>query len=40
MHPRQLPQTIVADGVPFPLLLRIPGVRVVNLVAGGMYVRT
>lgn len=27
-----------AAGVPYPVQLRMPGIRIVNLVAGGMYV--
>lgn len=34
---RELPQTQVQGGIPFPAQLRLPGVRVVDLVAGGMY---
>ena len=36
MPMNQLPKTVVPDGVPFPIRLNIPGVRVVNLIAGGM----
>ena len=36
--PRLLPQTQVQGGVPFPVHLRIPNVRIVDLIAGGMYV--
>ena len=32
------PRTNVRDGVPYPIRLDIPGVRVVSLAAGGMYV--
>ncbi|OBZ73495.1 hypothetical protein A0H81_06153 [Grifola frondosa] len=30
------PRTVVRDGVPYPVQLNIPGVRIVNIVAGGM----
>ena len=33
----KIPQSSAA-GVPYPVQLRMPGVRIVNLVAGGMYV--
>ena len=33
-----LPRTNVRDGVPYPIRLDIPGVRVVSLIAGGTYV--
>lgn len=39
MAPRELPKTSVPDGIPYPVRLRLPhGVRIVSLVAGGMYV--
>lgn len=31
----QIPKSII-QGVPYPVQVRLPGVRVVNLVAGGM----
>ena len=34
----QIPKTSVRDGVPYPIRLDIPGVRIVSLVPGGMYV--
>ena len=34
----KLPETHVYNGVPYPMRLDIPGVRVVSLAAGGMYV--
>jgi len=34
---QNIPRSVVA-GVPYPVQVRIPGVRVVSLVAGGMYV--
>lgn len=35
---RDVPRTVVDQGVPYPIPLRIPGARIVNLVAGGMWV--
>lgn len=41
MGPRELPKTSVYEGIPYPVQLRLPpGVSVVSLVAGGMYVST
>lgn len=33
----RLPETSVPSGVPYPIRLKIPGIRIVSLVAGGMY---
>ena len=32
------PRSNVRDGVPYPVRLQIPGIRIVSLVDGGMYV--
>ena len=36
MPANMLPKTIVGHGVPFPIPLKVPGSRIVSLIAGGM----